>query len=75
MELLRPGMSFREFFERSWRIPEIYLENRYSCIAHGIGMVDEYPLITHQTNWSGGGYDGVFDALRGKLHQRGGLHQ
>lgn len=74
MELLRPGMSFREFSVRSWRIPEIYLENRYSCIAHGIGMEDEYPSIAHQTGW--GRIRRCVrewnDALSGKLHRCGG---
>ncbi|TKC78103.1 aminopeptidase P family protein [Trinickia terrae] len=62
MELLRPGMTFREFSERSFRIPERYLKNRYSCIAHGIGMVDEYPSIAHRIDWAGSGYDGSFEA-------------
>ncbi|KAA1011473.1 aminopeptidase P family protein [Paraburkholderia panacisoli] len=61
MDLLRPGMTFREFSERAWKIPEIYLKNRYSCVAHGIGMVDEYPNIAHQVDWDSGGYDGQFE--------------
>ena len=61
MDLLRPGMTFREFSEKAWKIPEIYLKNRYSCVAHGIGMVDEYPNIAHQVNWESGGYDGQFE--------------
>jgi Xaa-Pro aminopeptidase len=62
MDLLRPGMTFREFSEKAWKIPDIYLKNRYSCIAHGIGMVDEYPSVAHQVDWENGGYDGVFEA-------------
>jgi Xaa-Pro aminopeptidase len=61
MDLLRPGMTFREFSEKAWKIPEIYLKNRYSCVAHGIGMVDEYPNIAHQVDWDSGGYDGQFE--------------
>ncbi|WP_449183096.1 M24 family metallopeptidase [Trinickia sp. YCB016] len=61
MDLLRPGMTFREFSERAWKIPEIYLKNRYTCVAHGIGMVDEYPNIAHQVDWETGGYDGRFE--------------
>ncbi|WP_438391931.1 M24 family metallopeptidase [Caballeronia sp. DA-9] len=60
MDLLRPGMSFSEYSEKSWKIPDLYLKNRYSCIAHGIGMVDEYPSISHQVDWTTAGYDGVF---------------
>ncbi|MBN3785825.1 Xaa-Pro peptidase family protein [Burkholderia sp. Ac-20353] len=61
MELLRPGMSFREFAERSWKMPDAYRKNRYSCIAHGIGMVDEYPSVAYDIDWESGGYDGRFE--------------
>lgn len=62
MDLLRVGMSFREFSERSWKIPGAFAKNRYSCVAHGIGLVDEYPNIAHYTDWKAGGYDGVFQS-------------
>jgi Xaa-Pro aminopeptidase len=62
MDLLRPGMTFREFSEKAWKIPEIFVKNRYSCVAHGIGMVDEYPHIAHQVDWESGGYDGQFES-------------
>ncbi len=62
MDLLRPGMTFHEFSEKAWKIPEIYVQNRYSCVAHGIGMVDEYPNIAHHVDWESGGYDGRFDS-------------
>ncbi|MEP9324922.1 M24 family metallopeptidase [Paraburkholderia phymatum] len=62
MDLLSPGMTFREFSEKAWKIPDVYLKNRYSCIAHGIGMVDEYPSVAHQVDWASGGYGGRFEA-------------
>jgi Xaa-Pro dipeptidase len=43
--LIRPGMDWREYTERSWPIPERYLANRYSCLLHGVGMCDEYPGV------------------------------
>ena len=43
--LIRPGMDWREYSERSWPIPERYLANRYSCLLHGVGMCDEYPGV------------------------------
>jgi Xaa-Pro aminopeptidase len=45
LNLLRPGLEFREFNERSWRIPERHLPFRYSGAIHGVGMVDEWPLV------------------------------
>ncbi|SPB16656.1 peptidase M24 [Caballeronia novacaledonica] len=61
MDILRPGMTFREYSEKAWKIPEPYLKNRYSCVAHGIGMVDEHPSIAHQVDWDSAGYDGRFE--------------
>ena len=43
LALLKPGMSFREFNEKSWRIPDKFLSRRYSVALHGVGMADEYP--------------------------------
>jgi Xaa-Pro aminopeptidase len=48
LALLKAGVSFAEFNERSWRIPEAYIANRYPAAVHGVGMADEYPLVpTH----------------------------
>lgn len=44
--LLGPGIGFREVTERAWKIPQRYWRQNYGCVAHGIGMVDEWPLIT-----------------------------
>jgi Xaa-Pro aminopeptidase len=43
LALLKAGMSFHEFNEMSWRIPEKYQARRYSVAFHGVGMADEYP--------------------------------
>ncbi len=62
MEVLRPGMTFKEFSDKAWRIPNHqYVKNRYCCLAHGIGMVDEFLSIAHQVDWDAVGYDGRFE--------------
>ncbi|OLL31301.1 peptidase M24 [Burkholderia sp. SRS-W-2-2016] len=61
MNLLRPGMTFREFSQKAWKTPEQFVKNRYCCVAHGIGMVDEYPSIAHSVDWDASGYDGLFE--------------
>lgn len=57
--LLKPGMSFREVTEASWPIPKRYRARRYSCLAHGVGLADEYPSIPYRQDWEAVGYDGV----------------
>ena len=49
-ELLQPGRSFREFGEHAWKIPARYIEQNYGCLLHGVGLVDEWPLILCDPN-------------------------
>jgi Xaa-Pro aminopeptidase len=60
-ELLRPGLTFREFAENCWPVPEEYVPNRYMMMLHGCGFVDEYPSIAYPADWKHWGYDGVFE--------------
>jgi Xaa-Pro aminopeptidase len=63
MELLKPGLGFRELAETAWRIPNAYYGNRYSVVVHGVGMCDEYPHVGHLVEFTHAlGYDGVFEA-------------
>ncbi len=48
-ELIKPGLSFEEFINKSWILPEAYYGNRYSCMVHGIGLCDEWPMIKYPT--------------------------
>jgi Xaa-Pro dipeptidase len=45
LDILKPGMSFAEYNEQSWRIPDQHVDYRYSLAAHGVGMADEWPVI------------------------------
>jgi len=58
-ELIKPGLSFKEFTEKSWKLPEDYYGNRYSCMVHGIGLCDEWPMIRYPTD--GGQREGHFE--------------
>ena len=45
MNLIRPGISFAEFNQKSWRIPARHIPFRYSVALHGVGMADEWPIV------------------------------
>jgi Xaa-Pro dipeptidase len=60
--LLRPGLAFAEFGERAFDLPERYRANRYSVVAHGVGLSDEYPAIYYPEDAARSGYDGKFEA-------------
>ena len=57
-KLMRPGLNFREASELAWRIPNAFVKNRYSCVAHGVGLCDEWPKITHIQDREKSAYDG-----------------
>lgn len=61
MDILRPGMSFRDYAESAWDIPEKYHANRYYLSAHGCGMTGEYPYLYHHGDFPDAGYDGVIE--------------
>ena len=43
--LYRAGASFQEIAEKTPEVPEEYKANRYTILAHGDGMSDEWPAI------------------------------
>ena len=61
MGVIRPGMTFREYADKAWDIPERYLANRYYLSAHGCGMTGEYPYLYHGMDFDDAGYDGVIE--------------
>ena len=61
MSILRAGVSFKEFSEQALAKPDEYIARRYPCVAHGIGMSDEYPKIAYIQDWEDWGYDGIFE--------------
>lgn len=77
MALVRPGVSFRDYAERCWPLPEACVANRYPEVAHGIGMSDEYPGIPPIQDWDDHGYDEVIEenmtlCIEAYIGERGG---
>jgi Xaa-Pro dipeptidase len=61
LALIRPGLGFRELSEKAFRLPERFRANRYSVIAHGVGLCDEYPAIYYPEDAAATGYDGLLE--------------
>ena len=61
MDLLKPGVSFKEYADKPWEIPDRYFHNRYYLSAHGVGMTGEYPYLYHRADYADAGYDGVIE--------------
>lgn len=61
MNIIKPGMTFREYADRAWDIPAKYYANRYYLSAHGCGMTGEYPYLYHRGDFPDAGYDGTIE--------------
>ena len=61
MDLIKPGVSFKEYSQRAWDIPEKYHDNRYYLSAHGVGLTGEYPYLYHHLDYDAAGYDGIIE--------------
>ena len=51
LELIKPGVSFSDFNNSSWRIPKQHKDYRYSLAVHGVGTVS-YTHLTLPTIYS-----------------------
>jgi Xaa-Pro aminopeptidase len=56
--IVKPGMEFREIAEKAWKIPERFVEQRYTSVMHGVGMHGETPFIAHAVDYATYGKDG-----------------
>lgn len=76
MELIQPGISFHEYAEKAWVIPQPYRANRYSSVVHGIGLCDEWPIIGHagddRANFPGELQTGMTVCVESYIGEEGG---
>ena len=59
--IIKPGLGYREVAERAWRIPDRFVERRYTSVMHGVGMHGEIPYIAHLQDFATFGGDGVLE--------------
>jgi Xaa-Pro aminopeptidase len=59
--LLQPGMTYTEFGETCWPVPDEFVANRYMMMIHGAGLVDEAPVVAYAADVAAWGYEGVFE--------------
>lgn len=61
INLIEPGMSYRDYVRQSWKLPDEFVPRRYAKILHGVGLGFEYPNIPYANDWETHGYDGVIE--------------
>jgi Xaa-Pro dipeptidase len=55
--LLRPGVPMRDLTFQGYQLPALYQKQKYSCLAHGVGLCDEWPLICYPDGFVEGAFD------------------
>lgn len=59
--IIQPGISFREIAEKAWKIPERFVDQRYTSVMHGVGMHGETPFIAHAMDFATYGREGTIE--------------
>jgi len=57
MALLRPGVTIAELVHGGHRLDDAYWAQKYSCKFHGVGLCDEWPLVSYPDHWVEGAWD------------------
>ncbi len=57
MALLKPGITIPEIVAQAHRLPKKYMARKYSCMMHGVGLCDEWPLVAYPDKEIEGAYD------------------
>jgi Xaa-Pro aminopeptidase len=57
MDLLRPGITIPEIIEKSHRLRPEFDALKYSCMMHGVGLCDEWPLVAYPDTQVQGAFD------------------
>ncbi len=57
MELMKPGAHIRDIIENMHNLPPIYQKQKYSTMAHGVGLCDEWPHIDYPDGYHEGAFD------------------
>ena len=61
MELLKPGVPFRDLTFGGHQLEDPYRKQQYSCRFHGVGLCDEWPLIAYPEEYVEGAFNGVLE--------------
>jgi Xaa-Pro dipeptidase len=61
MSLLKPGISIPELIEKSHRLDDKFQKQKYGCLMHGVGLCDEWPLVSYPDKAVAGAFDYVLE--------------
>ena len=59
--LLKPGVSFRDLTFNGHKLHDKFQAQKYSCMMHGVGLCDEWPMIYYPDQYVPGAYEYVLE--------------
>ncbi|MFD3191980.1 dimethylsulfonioproprionate lyase DddP [Sedimentitalea sp. HM32M-2] len=57
MQMLKPGVMIPELTANAHRLDDKYQAQKYSCLMHGVGLCDEWPLVAYPDRAVPGAFD------------------
>ena len=62
MNMLRDGVSLRELTMNCHTLDNQFHKLKYGCMMHGVGLCDEWPLVTYPDQYVEGAFDYALEA-------------
>ena len=62
MNMLRAGVSLRELTMNCHKLDDQFYKQKYGCMMHGVGLCDEWPLVTYPDQYVEGAFDYSLEA-------------
>jgi len=62
MEMLKPGVMIPELTANTHVLKPEYQKGKYSCLMHGVGLCDEWPLVAYPDKAVPGSFDYPLEA-------------
>ena len=59
--LFRPGVTFGDLADRAFTLPQSFSEYEIPAIGHGVGLVNEYPIVLHAPWHARNGHEGLVE--------------
>ncbi len=57
MDMIRPGVTIPELSANCHRLDEQFQAQKYGCLMHGVGLCDEWPLVSYPDKAVAGAFD------------------
>lgn len=61
-EMLKPGVMIPELTAGTHVLDDKYQKQKYGCLMHGVGLCDEWPLVSYPDKAVAGAYDYPLEA-------------